>query len=358
MSKAKYEDLEIEDNIGEEDEVSLAYDVTTYPSDLRLDGIKKMWENGDIVIPDFQREFVWTIKQSSLLVESFLLGLPVPPVFFYVDEENKSLVIDGQQRLLSIIFFMEGYFGFEDKGKKQIFRLQGLDENNPYNKKTFSELSDSARRKFEGSVLRAFNVRQLAPSDGSTSMYHIFERLNTGGTPLIQQEIRNCVFRGEFVGILKELNENVNWRKIMGKSVIDKHQKDVELVLRMFALHNNVENYERPMKEFLNSAMSRNREGDAPEVIEFKDVFVETSKVIVDNLGDKPFHLRGPLNAAALESVFCVISENLQNLPDNLLERYENLRSDYDFDEYTYRATSNKKVTEDRYNLVKKTLIG
>jgi len=75
----------------EEDEVSLNYDIATYPSDFTLSGIAQMWKDEDIAIPDYQREFVWSMRQSSLLIDSFLRGLPVPPVFFYVDENSKNL---------------------------------------------------------------------------------------------------------------------------------------------------------------------------------------------------------------------------------------------------------------------------
>ncbi|MEW6093888.1 MAG: DUF262 domain-containing protein, partial [Chloroflexota bacterium] len=95
MNREEQDDLPLEVDESQEDEAYVTYDIATYPSDFTLSGIVEMWGNGDITIPEFQREFVWTIKQSSLLIESFLLGLPVPPVFFYIDDENKNLVIDG-----------------------------------------------------------------------------------------------------------------------------------------------------------------------------------------------------------------------------------------------------------------------
>ena len=98
--KTKEEEILEEEETQEEGEVYVTFDIATYPSDFTLAGIYQMWKDIDIVIPDFQREFVWSIKQSSLLIESFLLGLPVPPVFFYIDEDNSNLVIDGQQRIL------------------------------------------------------------------------------------------------------------------------------------------------------------------------------------------------------------------------------------------------------------------
>jgi len=226
-----------------------------------------------------------------------------------------------------------------------------LDVKSPYHKKTFSELDNRSRRKLEGSVLRAFNIRQLGPDDGNTSIYHIFERLNTGGTPLKQQEIRNCVFRGEFVSVLKQLNENNNWRLILGKPDLDKHQRDVELLLRIFSLSQKDGGYEKPMKEFLNKCMSKHRCGDTPQVIKFKETFPVATELIVKKLGVKPFHLRGPLNAAALDSVFCTIINNLENLSPSLSDKYAQLKENGVFDNATLYSTSDAKVVKERFGL-------
>ena len=280
------DDLSVEEE-NEDDAVSINYDIASYPSDFTLSGIAQMWSDGDILIPDYQREFVWTMRQSSLLIDSFLCGLPVPPVFFYIDEDNKNLVIDGQQRILSVVFFLEGYFGKEStQGKRQVFRLTGLPENSPYHNKKFEDLDEGAQRKLKQAVLRAVNIRQLNPTGESTSAYHIFERLNTGGTPLKPQEIRNCVFRGGFNKILKELNTDPNWRKILGKSYLDKHQKDVELLLRIFSLVGCSREYEKPMKEFLNKAMKKHDSGATKKVKNFKITFPEVTKLVINTLGE------------------------------------------------------------------------
>ncbi|MCB9422844.1 MAG: DUF262 domain-containing protein [Ardenticatenaceae bacterium] len=350
--------LEIEVDESQEDEGLVSYDIATYPSDFTLSGIVNMWQNGDITIPDFQREFVWTIRQASLLIESFLLGLPVPPVFFYIDDENRNLVVDGQQRILSTAFFFEGYFGVESiQGRRQVFRLMGLDERSPYYKKQFNELSDSDQRKLRNTVLRAINIRQLAPSGENTSVYHIFERLNTGGTPLKPQEIRNVVFRGDLVSILRVLNHDDNWRVILGKKTFDKHQTDVELVLRTFALSSRAFVYEKPMKEFMNKAMKRHRHGNTANVRKFQKVFPAATKIIVEALGEKPFHLRGRLNTSALDSVFCTIMDNFDKLPRNLSERYQALIKDSTFEELTTIGTTDTLTVKKRFELVKSYLL-
>ncbi len=156
MLKNKDDELEIQaEGTENEDEAHVEYDIASYPSDFTLSGIKDLWKNGDIVIPGFQREFVWSIKQASLLIESFLLGLPVPPVFFYIDKDNKNIVIDGQQRILSIVFYFDGFFGSENiQGKKQVFRLNGLHDKSPFKDKKFDELNESQKRKFQNAVLQ------------------------------------------------------------------------------------------------------------------------------------------------------------------------------------------------------------
>jgi len=352
------EDLEIE-NSEQENEAVVEYDIASYPSDFTLDNLYSQWKKGSIVIPEFQREYVWSIRQASLLIDSFMMGLPVPPVFLYLAEDNKYLVIDGQQRLLSIFFFFEGYFGQEEHGKRKVFKLTGLDDSIRYAGKTYKDLSEDDRRKLDGCVLRAINIRQISPSDRNTSVYHIFERLNTGGTPLKPQEIRNCVFAGEFVVILKELNKDENWRKVIGTSSLNKYQKDVELLLRLFALlEQGAGAYEKPMKEFLNKVMQRHKSGDSDFVKEFKMKFPEACKRIIELVGEKPFHVRGPINSAYLDSVFCTIYSNLESLPDRLTSNYESLKDNSEFnDNYTRAGTQDTATLKARFKQVERILL-
>ena len=350
--------LEFEDEL-EDDDVPMSYDIATYPSDFTLAGISQMWTDNDISIPDFQREFVWSIKQASLLIDSFLRGLPVPPVFFYIGDDNKNLVIDGQQRILSVVYFIEGYFGAEgSQGKRQVFRLKGLGDKSPFNSKRFADLSATDQRKLKQAVLRAVNIKQLSPVGNSTSAYHIFERLNTGGTPLTSQEIRNCVFMGEFSNQLKAANKDKHWRLILGKPHIDRHQKDVEILLRVFSLVGNVSSYEKPMKEFLNRAMKENQKGDSPRVKRFISRLPNALELITKACGPRPFHIRGPLNASALDSVLCVLLENPGKISQSELKTgYSKLLRDKDFQRYTQKGTTDAKTVQDRVTVVRKYLL-
>ena len=356
-SYAEADEIEVDDAIDESD-THIEYDIATYPSDLTLSVIHEMWINQEIEIPSFQRNFVWDIKQSSGLIESFLVGLPVPQVFFYISEKNKSLVIDGQQRIKSVIFFLEGYFGEENlQGRRQVFRLSGLDTKSPYFNKRFVDLTESDQRKLKNAVLRAVNIRQLAPNDQSTSMYHIFERLNTGGTPLKPQEIRNCVYHGGIIDVLNNLNDDKNWRTIIGKKMLDKYQKDIEQILRIFALAERSDKYEKPMKEFLNSQMGLHRSGNDVTTLSFNRGFRDACLKVVSELPEKPFHVRGPLNLAALDSVMATLIKFEGKIASNFSDKYLELLKNELFREAIFFNTSDAIRVSSRLDLAKKYLV-
>ncbi|WP_133510689.1 hypothetical protein [Candidatus Thiosymbion oneisti] len=199
----------------------------------------------------------------------------------------------------------------------------------------------------------------MSPTGEGTSAYHIFERLNTGGTPLKPQEIRNCVFRGEFNRLLKQANRDTNWRKILGKSYLDKHQKDIELLLRVFSLVGAADEYEKPMKEFLNRAMKEHNSGASEKATGFFETFGKVTESIIQSLGQKPFHLRGPVNVSALDSVMSVLIEYHKDVDySELKARYSDLVDNDNFREYTRINTTDTKVVKDRIKKVKEYILG
>jgi uncharacterized protein with ParB-like and HNH nuclease domain len=342
------EQLQVEGTDKEDVAAFVTYDIAAYPADYTLSVLEKMWNDKDIVVPSFQRKFVWSIEQSSLLIESLLMGLPVPQAFFFVEADSKNLVIDGLQRIMSIVYFFSGYFGEESyQGKKTVFRLTGLNTKSPYAGKTYEGLSDSDKRKLRNSVLRVINVKQLGPKDDDTSAYHIFERLNTGGTPLTAQEIRQCVFHGALVDQLSELNKDANWRRILGKSSFDKHQKDTELLLRVLAFSTRASEYEKPMKEFLNKTMSHYKKGDSQEVRRFVENFPKVCAALVEKVGERPFNPKGRVNASALDSIMASLMRRGE-VPENIRERYEALFEDSAFVDTLTVSTSDVAVVKQR----------
>ena len=206
-------------------------------------------------------------------------------------------------------------------------------------------------------MLRAINVRQLSPADDSTSIYHIFERLNTGGVALKPQEIRNCVFAGRFAAELKDLNLNEDWRAIMGSNVVDRHQRDIELILRLFALSGSWESYVRPMKEYLNVAMKSNKSGGSRRIARFSGDFRQAVKIARKELGDKPFHVRGPLNTAVLDSVLGTILAHRSRLRKDWIKRFEGLKEMPEFLAATTAATADENSVKGRFRLAEKRLL-
>lgn len=335
------------------------YEVITYPADFTLEGLVSKYKKGSMTVPGFQRNFVWNIKQASRLIESFLLGLPVPAIFLFTDEvNNEQLVIDGQQRLMSVVYFFDGYFGEADKGgRKKVFRLTGLNEKSPYHNKTYADLEESdlaAFNKLNDSVLRAFVIKQITPN-GNTSVYHIFERLNTGGTQLVGQEIRNCVYHGPFNNLLCELNKYENWRKIFGSNSSHKRQKDVELILRFFSFFENGEAYERPIKDFMSNFMRENQHIDIEKQEKFEMLFKDTCDSIVAHLGEKPFHIWSGLNVAVFDSVFTTLAKN--GFPDDLPSRFARLKNDDAFVRGVRGATADESIVELRMTLARQYLV-
>lgn len=351
--------FEIEDT--DEDISDIIYDIMSYPSDLTLQVVINMFENKDLIVPDYQRSYVWTIKQASLLIDSFLRGLPVPSIFLFEQEDNKSLIIDGQQRILSIYYYFKGYFGGEDgNGKQKIFKLTGLAPEVPWANKTFDELPQELQRKLSNqTILRAINVRQNAPTikdGGRSSAFAIFERLNTSGTPLSAQEVRNAVYAGPFNTLLKSLNHNKDWRKLYSTTQEDKHQKDVELLLRVFALYSNLEKYEKPLKKFLNSIMDKYVKGDDDMVGEFEELFPKVCADVVEYIGAEhgsPFKLRGPLSATTLDCVLAVMIKSYGHYnKEKLAQQWMALKADPEFEKATTDATTDRVNVLKRCNLV------
>ena len=351
-------DIQIEEIVSEvEDEESspAQYEISTYPADFTLEGLHQKWTAGEIEIPKFQRQFVWKQVQASKLIESFFLGLPVPAVFLYTERKSqKYLVIDGQQRLKTVFYFFEGFFGEEVKGKRQLFRLKGLNELSPLNGKLFTDLEEEEQRRLRNCVLRSFIVKQLDPND-DTSIYHIFERLNTGGTLLTAPEVRNCVYHGPLNDLLVELNKTPEWRRILGKPGPDSRQKDIQLILRFLALE-DPSKYEKPLKDFLSKFMHRNRFLPKDTLETFKKLFLDTVKRVLEALGETPFHIRAGLNSAVFDSVMVAFAKHPNANLTGIKQRFHELIANDEFLETVRASTTDTETVRRRFALAENSL--
>lgn len=321
----------------QEKEPNLEYEIMNYPADITLSGYVDYWNKKELIIPDFQRNYVWDRIKASKLIESFLLGLPVPGTFLYKQKSKPGfLIIDGQQRITSVVRFIKGTFD------ESVFRLKNVSPR--YENKSFDDLEEDDKFKLKGAVLRATIIQQINPLD-DTSIYQIFERLNTGGVNLNPMEVRQCVSYGPFVAALKKMNEDPDWRAIIGQEKIDKRLRDVELILRCLALSETGEKYEKPMKGFLNKFMEDNR-GKDENFEEMIESFGRTTQFIITKLGEKPFHLRGRLNYGALDSIMAVTLADIA--PLDLKARFDSLLKDDEYISSISFNTSDESVVQTR----------
>jgi len=329
-NRVENEAMEFEE---EDDETPFVeFDISVSPADPTLELLASKVANGEIIVPFYQRSYIWKIEQASRLIESFLMGLPVPQVFLYVNDDDRLEIIDGQQRIMSVKYFFEGYFGEQDEGgKRRVFSLTGLSERSEYNGKTFTNLPERDQRRLRNSALRAIHIKQLKPSSRNDSVFHIFERLNTGGTQLRPQEIRNAVFRGQIVEKLRSFNLDPHWRKILGVPQPDKNQKDVEIILRLFSLFEVWKSYEKPMLRYLNQQMKENKNFNTKRADRFSARFPEVAKLISMEL-QKPFRPRRVINTAMLEAVVVALLEDETIGANQLRAGYEALEKDATFE--------------------------
>jgi len=352
-------DLEpVDSEIADEESAPAEYEITSYPADFTLELLWEKWKAKDLEIPAFQRQFVWKQSQSSKLIESFLLGLPVPPVFLYAERKSqKLLVVDGQQRLRTIFYFFEGFFGNDHAERRPVFRLKGLNEESRWRDKAFADLDEADQRKLKNVVLRAILIQQLDPED-DTSVFHVFERLNTGGTQLSGQEIRNCVYGGALRDLLIELNGLPKWRTIIGRAVPDRRGKDIELILRFLSLHDALPLYEKPLKDFMSKWMKRNRSPGADRLTELRSTFTNSCNAVVERLGERPFHIVRGLNAGVFDAVMVAFADNLSSIPQDIVQRFAGLKGDDSFMGMTRRATTDVSTVRGRVAAARNLLFG
>ena len=338
------DEIQIIDDIQDETE-AFRYAITSYGADYTVDGIVQRIEKEKIFIPPFQRKYVWTEIQASRFIESLILGLPVPGVFFSKEEgTERLLIIDGQQRILSVANFYKGVFG------QKKFRLKGVQAD--LEDKSYDDLNQADKNRLDDSILHATIIKQDTPSDDDSSIYMVFERLNTGGTPLQSQEIRACVFYGDFNELLSELAENPFWRKIFGDE--NKRMKEQELILRFFSLFYEHITYKNTLKSFINSFMKRNRDLKLYDKNILTDLFMNTIQFIHENVGDKAFRTGNRLNAAIFDAVMIGTATLLHNnsSPDkkSFKAQYNSLLENEEFKMFVDSRTSSESSVKGRIN--------
>ncbi|MDM8545290.1 DUF262 domain-containing protein [Candidatus Venteria ishoeyi] len=253
--------------------------------------------------PEFQRNFVWDKRMASLFIDSLLIGFPTPNLFFGRNSSREDfIVIDGLQRLKTIYFFITEQFSTGEG-----FRLVELDGRS-WDGCSFSELPLNLQRRLKNSVQNATVIDDI---DFNPDIVHeLFYRINTGGIPLTNQEVRNCVYIGEFNRTLHYVNTYPAWRRLLGTSQPHARLADIELVLRIMSLIDAHEQYRPPMHRFLSRFQSEHRDNTMSE---YASLFEKVSDLLTIDIDGTPFKNKGVVKRNLLETVFVALGVCVRN---------------------------------------------
>lgn len=307
-------------------------------------------KKGKIFInPDFQRNKVWKEVQKSKFIESILLNFPLPPIYLNETKESNYIVIDGLQRSTAL----QEYYADE-------FELSGLEAIPKYNGKKYSALPESLQSKFENKKLTVFTLK---PSTPMVVIYDLFNRINTGGTQLNRQEVRNCIYIGKSTELLKRLANEKYFKEAINYGVGGRRMKDREVVLRYLAFRwfDYKTEYTGDMSDFIENAMKKINKLEDEKITKMADDFKRVMKMSFKIWNRANFRIptaktRGLINTAVLETVCNYLSaypddyimKNLSLIKKN----YSDLLADPVYNDSVTKSTGNKNRVLNRFRLV------
>jgi len=318
---------------------SLDEDNTVYPAEVKIQRdmysvreLKTDYEEEMLVLaPAFQREFVWKLKQKSELIESILMGIPLPMIYFFEGEGGVIQVVDGKQRLTSLFEFIDDKYPLSHT-LSILKNLRG---------KKYSELSASERTKI---ARHQFVTQTIIPPTPDKIKFDIFERVNRKGTTLNNQEMRNALYQGKATKLLEDLSKYESFKNATGNAISPARMKDRYMILRFLAFYlwkNNslldkngeLVEYKSDIDEFLGKTMDFINNSSDEAVAELTQIFNVTMQRIYKNRGKDAFRIprkerKRPINMALMESLGYLFSQfdNIENFNsinpsiDNLLK--------------------------------------
>lgn len=309
--------------------------------------IKRRVERKDIQLdPNFQRQNVWDNKQKSELIESILMGIPIPVFYFFESKEAKIQIIDGKQRITTVIDFMNDKFKL---GKLSIIKVSG---------KKFSDLDALLQRKIEDYQIDTYIIQPPTPEK---IKFDIFDRVNRGGTRLNNQEMRNALYQGNATTLLDELSELDIFKEATGHSIESKRMKDRYIILRFIAFvlyrygvlpqeiqyQGNIDEFLAQVMTFLNELTNDNIELIADIRLEF----TKSMSFAYKNYGADIFRFdnkngenKRPINMALFESLayLFVLCCDENKTPSK--ESIEKLKSNFNPDKFIKGVDSTANV--------------
>jgi hypothetical protein len=359
------QDIEFEQDLEDDiDEFDGKPQIFTDKSDPEVESLVNRINRGSIILqPDFQRYYVWDEIKASKLIESALLSIPLPTIYLSEEKDGKIYVIDGQQRLTSFVSFVSGKFP-----NGQQFRLKKLKVLKDFDDKLFSELPAEIQDRILQFTIRTITFLRQS---GSDLKFEIFERLNTGSVALNDQELRNCIYRGRYNELLRELANNSEFRYLLNISTPDNRMADVELVLRFASFyHSTYLKYKPPIKKFLNNDMEKYQNISKVEADNLCEAFKNALQIIrslFDKNAFKRFYMGSENNSKdgywepkkfnhslydVLMGVLCTVDRNIafQNL-DKIREGFIDLMaSDTEYIDAIQRSTSSIQAVTLRFD--------
>lgn len=354
---------EVEDDYSDDS----LFNISSWGADLSFRELVNMYEDDELIKPELQRKYVWDKVEASRFIESILLGLPVPSIFL-AQAGSQKLIVDGYQRIMTVYDYMRGIFSAD----KKVFKLSNSEKINArWRNKAFSELSTDDQRKLRSTTIHAIIFEQKKPENDDTSLYQVFERINTSGRTLTAQEIRNCIYQGSFNSMLFELNENEQWRKLFGTQEPDNRMRDIEYILRFFVMKTDdvlmSESKQISLKKALNDFMNSYKNANAETIQTFKDQFNRTIQLVSDRLGVNAFRnytknkfslkFHPAIFDAIMVSVF-LISQQGAILPGVSPEKHKELLANEEFKNAISKRTTDIDNIKQRIRLAGEILFG
>jgi hypothetical protein len=323
--------------------------VFTDKRDFPLSTIRDMFSEGDIIPqPDYQRDYVMDDRRASKLVESLIMGIPIPTVYLCEENDGTYSVIDGQQRMTSFVRFLNNDFS-----------LKGLEELTELNGKKFKDLDKTYQRTIKSSSLNSI----ILTKESQELKYEIFARLNQGSLRLKPQELRNCIYRGSFNNMLEEIAESNKLLPILFLEE-NKRKNYQEYILRFYALRNYLE-YSTSMTKTMNDYMSKHQNDEEKEIENAKKLFNKTIDIVKQVFGDTAFcvydrskkdfvrKFSGPVYDSIIIACSYFDNHDLMVNSDEIRSQVLEVRkNNADYQDFTYAATGSKNRVIGRINMI------
>lgn len=297
--------------------------------------MKRKYDRGKICIdPSFQRNFVWKNKQMSELIESVIIGIPLPLIYLAESQRGDLVVVDGRQRLTTFIKFLNDEF-----------RLNGLRILKDINGCCFSDLEKEKRYSKYATSIEDFQlvVQVIKYPTPDKVRFDIFDRVNRGGTPLNKQEMRNALYQGQSTQMLKELSEGEAFLAATGGSISPKHMKDRYIILRAlcFDLYQKrkltdadgkIVEYRSDIEDFLGTGMEFLNRMPSEELRGLKEEFERTMWHIYHIIGDNAFRIpteyerRRPISMTLFEALYYLFQPFVQIKEEDITKLQESVK--------------------------------